>query len=227
MHALNYTDLSKAAFLASGGGDGGGSSSSSSSSSSNSSSSVPPALVLATVAGYDYAVDGLPAAASSTAAKPLLQQAPPTATRPAMLVAATQLSGFVRRRYAPAAAWNHVLAHITTFLNGGTSGGTGGGGGGGGGPLPIDPAVLSITPAVRPTYGPPTSEPLPAGAERAALERSVQWYVGGGGGTIPDARLVLTHSSSTCLFVYLFVCFAFHCAHFSSLLVVAGTWAAA
>ena len=213
MHALNYTDLSEATPLA---GDGG-----------SSSSSMAPALVLATVAGYDYAVDGLPAAA-----KPLLQEAPPTAARPAMLVAATQLSGFARRRYGPTAAWSLVLAAITTFLNGGTSGGGGGGGGGGGsigsggsapaGPLPIDPAVLSITPTVRPTFS--AYEPLPAGAERAALERSVQWCVGGG--MIPSrTRLVLprllrqTHSLTHSLTRSL--------AHSLRLCLLLGTWTAA
>ena len=145
MHAINFTDLSALTLMPLQGG--------------NSADGV--MLALAKVAGYDVAVDGLPAEPGLS--KPLLLRSG------RVLLAATQLSNFARRRFAPVAAWSAVFAAIARFA---------------GLPLNLKPGeTLDWRPSVRPSFG--KGEALPIGAERDAVERGVQWYVNGG--MVPDA----------------------------------------
>ena len=109
-----------------------------------------PQLVLATVAGVDTAVFGL----KDTPAEPLLFDHP----RGNLLVATSQLSGFVRGRSMPAEAWRTIWQTILNRLQPGAPA-----------------AKLRWTAAVRASYGP--EEPLPPDAEQQALRRSAEWIV--------------------------------------------------
>ena len=106
-------------------------------------------VVAARVAGFDTAVFGLPAATS-----PLLFEA----STGRVLVATTKLSHFVTGRYAPQDAWQALWGGVLAWLCPGEA---------------CPP--LAWTPAVRPAYG--REEPLPADAERRALERGAEWFL--------------------------------------------------
>ena len=109
-----------------------------------------PHLVLATVAGYNTAVYGLP----PEEVHPMLVEH--TAYH-GMLVAATKLSQCVTGRYGPHAAWEHLWKTLIQWL---------------------DPAIVveSLTwqDSVRPAYG--RHETLPAHAATRAVVRGVDWY---------------------------------------------------
>lgn len=114
-----------------------------------------PHLVAARVAGFDQAVYGLPKETF-----PILFE-PPQGN---LLVATTQLSRFIRGRYAPqdawAATWNGILAWLQPDAK-----------------IP----KLAWTPAVRPAFS--REALLPDDAERQALRRGLQWFV--------DSKLLL------------------------------------
>jgi hypothetical protein len=109
-----------------------------------------PHIVIAKVAGVDTATFGL----EGTQAAPILFDHP----RGHILVATTNLSGFVTGRYLPAGAletvWRTILARLQPE-----------------GP----PPALRWTPTVRPRFT--LTDPLPADAERQALGRSADWII--------------------------------------------------
>lgn len=106
-------------------------------------------LVTARVAGFDTAVYGLP----EKDVYPILFRHPAGN----LLVATTKLSQFVTARYAPSDAWKPIWQHVLAWLLPGQ-------------PLP----ALEWTPEVRPSY---TREArLPAGFEREAFRRGVEWF---------------------------------------------------
>lgn len=115
-----------------------------------------PLLVLARVAGFDEATYGIPSSAAT-----LLSVFPATETRPELYVATSKLSDFITARYAPSTAWEKVWNGLLGKL---------------------DPALRSIdlkwSPTVRPTYV--ADQPLPADAERLALQRGAQWFIHSG-----------------------------------------------
>eukprot|EP01062_Namystynia_karyoxenos_P015690 TRINITY_DN15711_c0_g2_i1.p1 TRINITY_DN15711_c0_g2~~TRINITY_DN15711_c0_g2_i1.p1 ORF type:complete len:834 (+),score=185.28 TRINITY_DN15711_c0_g2_i1:88-2589(+) len=106
-------------------------------------------LVLAKVAGYDTAVDGLPKRPGSVSA--LLSELPGT-----VLVASTQLSQCRTRRFSPNAHWLAVWQYVLARLAGAAA------------------PQLRWEPTVRPAFG--AGAPLPPDAELAAMERAVEWY---------------------------------------------------
>ena len=117
---------------------------------------VNPHIALARVAGFDRAVYGLPESNS-----PLSEGAtefPLLAKHPLgnILVATTQLSRFIRARYAPTEAWTAVWEGILKWLTG----------------EEVD--LWEWTPTVRPTYS--RDAGLPQDAQAKALRRGVQWY---------------------------------------------------
>ncbi len=73
------------------------------------------------------------------------------------LVATTKLSGFRTGRYAPTASWSALWNGILSRL------------------VPELPVVLSWQPVVTPTLAP--DDPVDATAERAALDRVVNWHL--------------------------------------------------
>jgi len=109
-----------------------------------------PYMVLAKVAGFDKAVYGL----QGTESFPVLFQHP---TRDNMLVATTKLSQFVTGRYIPKHSWQAIWRMILQWL---------------------DPeesfALLQWTPTVGPTYS--RDDSLPAGAQRDAIIRGIDWH---------------------------------------------------
>lgn len=105
-------------------------------------------IVAARVAGFDSAVYGLPAKTA-----PLLCKLP----KHNVMVATTNLSGFVTGRYAPQEAWRDIWSAILIWLD------------------PESKASkLSWTPTVRATYG--ADEVLPPNYERLAIQRGVDWF---------------------------------------------------
>lgn len=110
-------------------------------------------LVLARVAGYDNAVDGLPGEPGRVI--PLLthMELLPNLT---VLWAATPLSNCVTRRFMPSTRWMAVWTHILRALVGAGA------------------APVTWQPTVVPAYTP--GEQLPPAAERVAFINAVQWY---------------------------------------------------
>ena len=112
-----------------------------------------PHLVLARVAGYDYAPFGLPKETF-----PILFELPPgTAGSGPVLVSTTKLSQFITARYGPKDAWGPIWRFILTWLQPGGS-------------VP----ELKWLPTVRPSYD--AHENLPADFEIEALRRGIEWY---------------------------------------------------
>ncbi len=105
-------------------------------------------VVAARVAGFDEALYGLPAETV-----PLLFEAPGQD----LLVATTNLSGFVTGRYAPQDAWSGIWRAILHWTAPG-----------------VDLPELAWTPAVRASYGP--DEELPADVELEAFRRGLAWF---------------------------------------------------
>lgn len=121
-------------------------------------------LVIAKVAGYDNASLGLPPPSQRF---PLL-----TYAGDRVLVAATQLSHCRTRRFAPTARWMDVVAFVLTAVSSGAW---------------VRPSGDLWTPIVTASYA--RDEPLPADAERLALQRGVQFY--------RNARLLPTYRRAT------------------------------
>jgi hypothetical protein len=109
-----------------------------------------PHLVLARVAGYNTAVYGLP----PKDVHPILFEHP---SRDRLLISTTKLSGCVRGRYGPQAAWQHLWKVILQWLDP---------------QFPID--ALKWTASVRPMYS--RTETLPENAIKRAVTQGVDWY---------------------------------------------------
>jgi hypothetical protein len=107
-----------------------------------------PWMVLATVAGFDTAVYGIP-----SDARALLFEYGPTNS----LIATTKLSQMITGRYAPHEAWPIIWNAILAWVNGGT-------------PLPN----LRFGASVHSSYGP--ADALPEDHEKNAVLRGVNWY---------------------------------------------------
>ena len=106
-----------------------------------------PHLVRATVAGFETAVYGLPERTD-----PVLFE-----HGESLLVATTNLSGFVTGRYAPVDDWALIWGWIIGWVSGGHA-----------------RPELRVAPAVAPSYA--AEEPLPDDAETAAFGRGTAWY---------------------------------------------------
>lgn len=106
-------------------------------------------LWVAKVAGFDTAVDGLPASAN-----PLLTR---TAAALPLLVATTQLSMFRTHRFAPHQAWVEVVEYIAGFVG-------------------LGNLTLAWQPTVSPRYGPTDALPPPPTYQAQALHDGVGWY---------------------------------------------------
>ncbi|MBE0535445.1 MAG: hypothetical protein IH624_07215 [Phycisphaerae bacterium] len=106
-----------------------------------------PWMVIATVAGFDTAVFGLP-----KSAQPLLFE-----FDAGVLVATTKLSQFVTGRYAPLDAWPIIWGKILEWLTDGKT-----------------VADLQFEPSVHASYA--RDEQMPADHERQAVIRGVDWY---------------------------------------------------
>jgi len=109
-----------------------------------------PQLVLARVAGYNKAVYGLPA----KDVQPILIAHP---EHDNLLISTTKLSGCVKGRYGPQAAWQHLWKVVLQWLDP---------------QLRID--GLKWTASVRPMYG--KHQTLPGDAVEQAVTRGVDWY---------------------------------------------------
>ena len=107
-------------------------------------------IVTAHVAGYNYAVFGLP----DENVNPILFEHPAGN----IMVATTKLSHFVTGRYAPVDAWEPIWHMILAWLQPGK-----------------DLPSLEWTPAVRTTYG--RADKLPVDVEEQALRRGLSWFV--------------------------------------------------
>lgn len=106
-------------------------------------------LVLARVAGFDTAVYGLP----QQGVYPILFQHPSRD----ILVSTTKLSGFIKGRYAPSAAWPHVWKWIFEWLS------------------PQEQfALLHWSPIVQCAFG--STQHLPENAEMNAFRKGVAWF---------------------------------------------------
>jgi hypothetical protein len=108
-------------------------------------SATQPLLVSGRVAGYDHAVYGLPDSPA-----PVLFRTPD-----GTMIATTNLSGFLSRRYAPVREWSALWQYLLTQL--------------GGKAVP----ALKVTPVVQPAYGP--DDTLPADAEQRSLAAAADW----------------------------------------------------
>lgn len=109
-------------------------------------------LAAAHVAGFDSAVYGMPAASL-----PILAEVPDYE----MMVATTQLSRFIRARFAPQEAWQTLWSTLLHWLQ------------------PQQSALeLSWQPVVAPRYNP--HEPLPDDAKLAAIKRGCEWFAKAG-----------------------------------------------
>eukprot|EP01052_Picozoa_sp_SAG31_P016343 SAG31_NODE_1078_length_10032_cov_4.602034_11_plen_932_part_00 len=123
-------------------------------------------LAIATVAGFDDALFGIP-----LSAKPLLFRLGGRGrASPGMLISATQLSNLGRRRFAPVAAWQAVMFSIARFA---------------GFDVVARPEQLEWKPICVPSY--PKSAVLAPSAQHIAFERAVEWYIRSG--MIPDANV--------------------------------------
>ncbi len=111
-----------------------------------------PDIVMARVAGLDSAVYGLPKETF-----PVMCRIPQPDGKGELLVATTKLSQFITARYAPEDGWRAVWQYVFKWLLPGKK-------------LP----VLKWKAYVRPGFG--SSENLPAGIERLALRRGIDWF---------------------------------------------------
>ena len=112
-----------------------------------------PHLVMARVAGYDYAPFGLPKQTF-----PILFELPADKIESSpVLVSTTKLSQFITGRYAPKDAWGPIWRMILIWLQPGRS-------------VPD----LKWIPVVRPSYG--AHDKIPQDVERQALRRGIEWY---------------------------------------------------
>jgi hypothetical protein len=110
-------------------------------------------MVMARVAGYDYASFGLPQNAS-----PILFELPSDSPGAGLaLVSTTKLSQFITARYAPQDAWGPVWRMILNWLQPGAA-------------IP----ALEWLPTVRPSFH--ADETLPPDVEAHALQRGIDWY---------------------------------------------------
>jgi hypothetical protein len=116
-----------------------------------------PIIVLAKVAGYDSATDGLPTAPDRVF--PLL--ATPSQS-PLMLLAATPLSNARTRRFSPSARWQEVVAYVLNHIA----------------PKADVPISGLWVPSVTASF--PPDGPLPDGAEATAVERGVGFFSSAG-----------------------------------------------
>ncbi len=109
----------------------------------------PPLLVAARVAGFDTAVFGLPQNVAPLLAKVKEED---------ILIAATGLSRFRQGRYSPYGSWQTMWEGVLRWLTGSK-----------------EEIVLPLPPAlVEPSFS--REEPLPADAQRRAVEKSMQWH---------------------------------------------------
>lgn len=108
-----------------------------------------PDMVIARVAGFDYAVYGL----DQTEAHPLLFNLPSSDA----LIATTKLSHFITGRYAPKDAWQPVWNYIFKFLRPGES-----------------PPALKWEASVRPAW--PKDKQLSQADRLRAARKGVEWY---------------------------------------------------
>jgi hypothetical protein len=108
---------------------------------------------MARVAGYDYAVFGLPKETSTI----LFELPTDNPGSGAVLVSTTKLSQFIAARYGPRDAWGPVWRMILTWLQPGKAA-----------------PPLKWLPTVRPSYR--ADEKLPANVEVQALRRGIDWY---------------------------------------------------
>lgn len=108
-----------------------------------------PEMVLARVAGFDTAVFGLP----KEGVQPILFKHP----RHDFLIATTQLSSFLRGRYAPAAGWADVWRWILSWLVAGQGA-----------------QLRQWTPAVHPTLA--RDSRLPDASELVAFRKGTSWF---------------------------------------------------
>lgn len=106
-----------------------------------------PDLMLASVAGYNTAVYGLPENAHPIVFK----------YHDNVMVATTKLSQFVAGRYMPNDAWQHVITKLVRWTTGNKA-------------IPL----LKWTPTVSPMYS--ANERLSKGAQKTAIERGVEYY---------------------------------------------------
>jgi hypothetical protein len=106
-----------------------------------------PILVVARVAGFDTAIFGIP-----PTAQPILFES----SDGRALVAATQLSNFIRARYAPSDDWRVVWRFILRWLDPDNA-----------------PHDLHWTPVVRPAFA--SDEKLPDDFERKSLLAAARW----------------------------------------------------
>lgn len=106
-------------------------------------------LVLARVAGFDYAVYGLP----EKGVHPILFRHPSRN----ILVVTTKLSGFVEGRYAPSSAWPYVWRWVFDWLSNSRKS-----------------DLLHWTPSVHPMSR--RGQPLPADAELGAFRKGAAWF---------------------------------------------------
>ena len=109
-----------------------------------------PHLALAKVAGFDKAVFGL----EGTTTHPILFEHP---THANILIATTKLSQFVTGRYVPKHSWQTIWQTILQWLD-----------------PELSDKPLQWTQTVRPTYT--ETDSLPAGAQRDAVIRGVDWH---------------------------------------------------
>lgn len=109
--------------------------------------------VAARVAGYDYAVFGLPHNPSDI---PVIL----FAATDSVLVATTSFSNVERGRFAPVQAWQSLIGFVLSWLGTTTS-------------------LRTIVPRVRPTYS--FIDPLPADAEHQSVRRAVSHLVDNSG----------------------------------------------
>ena len=126
-------------------------------------STVHSVLVLAKVAGYDNATDGLPTEPNRVF--PLLATA---SQSPLMLVAATPLSNARTRRFSPSARWQEVIAFILNHVA----------------PAAHVPLSGLWVPSVTASF--PADGTLPADAEATAVERGVGFF--SSAGLLPSAE---------------------------------------
>ncbi len=108
-----------------------------------------PHIVIARVAGFDYAEFGL----EDTETHPILFEHPSRS----LLIATTKLSQMITARYAPTAAWHAIWRYILRWVD-----------------RDQDYSALQWTPAVRPTLGPETR--LKPGVQIEAVRRGKVWF---------------------------------------------------
>ncbi len=109
-------------------------------------------MIFAKVAGYNTAAYGL----DQTPTRPILFEAAPGR----VLVATTKLSHFVRGRYGPKAAWQHLWQTILHWAD-----------------SELAITAFDWTETVRPMFGP--DEPLPDDAVKRAVRLGTDWFSNG------------------------------------------------